>query len=313
VTSADVARESGVSRATVSYVLNNAPDRSISAATRALVIETAERLGHVPYAPARALRSGRMNVVLATVPGFSIGYVFDLALDELNRALGTRGYALLVTRIQEEQEGLNLRELWGSVTPTLVLAMGGLPDHARRFIAMSQAPLIEDGGILSHVEMGRMQAEYLIGHGHARLAFGYPEDPSIDRYARQRLEGVRAVCEEHELPAPVVGTVGTQLDAAMPVVEAWLAQGVTAVCGHNDDLALMVLTAVRSLGLEPGVDLSVMGVDDIPLAAMGLTTIAISTEVFTAAIIERVLAVLEDREAVPVHQRALRLVVRSSA
>jgi DNA-binding LacI/PurR family transcriptional regulator len=56
-----------------------------------------------------------------------------------------------------------------------------------------------------------------------------------------------------------------------------------------------------------------MGVDDIPLAAMGLTTIAISTEVFTAALIERVVAALEQREPVPPTEPTLRLVVRSSA
>lgn len=313
MTSADVARESGVSRATVSYVLNDTPDRSISAATRALVLETAERLGHVPYAPARALRSGRMNVVLVIVPGFSIGYIFDLTLDDLNRTLGSRGYALLVTRIREEKEGLNLRELWGSVTPTLVVAMGGLPDHARRFIAMSQAPLIDERGILSHVEMGRMQAEYLIGRGHTRLAFAYPEDPSIDRYARQRLEGVTEVCLARGLEAPVVGWIGTRVDAVRQVIEYWRRTGITAVCAHNDDLGLMILTALRTMGLEPGEDLAVMGVDDIPLAAMGLTTIAISTEVFTAALIERVVAALEQREPVPPTEPTLRLVVRSSA
>jgi DNA-binding LacI/PurR family transcriptional regulator len=313
VTSADVARESGVSRATVSYVLNNAPDRSISAATRALVLETAERLGHVPYAPARALRSGRMNVVLAIVPGFSIGYVFDLALDSLNRELGNRGYALLVTRVNEEQEGLNLRELWGSVTPTLVLAMGGLPAYARKFIDLSQAPLVEDHGIISHVDTGRMQAEYLIGHGHTRLAFGYPEDPSIDRYARQRLEGVREVCARHRIPEPVVGRVGTRIDGASDTVGHWRADGVTAVCAHNDEIALMVMAAMTTAGLQPGIDLAVVGVDDIPLAAIGLTTVAIATDVFTDAVVDNVVAVLEDRDPVPVTRPMLSMIVRASA
>lgn len=313
VTSADVARESGVSRATVSYVLNNAPDRSISAATRALVLETAERLGHVPYAPARALRSGRMNVVLAIVPGFSIGYVFDLALDSLNRELGNRGYALLVTRMNEEQEGMNLRELWGSVTPTLVLAMGGLPAYARKFIDVSQAPLVEDHGIISHVDTGRMQADYLLAKGHTRLAFGYPEDPSIERYARQRLEGVGAVCAEHGIDGPVVERVGTRLDAVRGVVERWIAAGVTAVCAHNDELALMVIAAMTTMGLQPGRELAVVGVDDIPLAAIGLTTVAIATEVFTDAVVENVVSVLEDRPAVADTRPMLSMIVRTSA
>jgi DNA-binding LacI/PurR family transcriptional regulator len=297
----------------VSYVLNNAPDRSISAATRALVLETAERLGHVPYAPARALRSGRMNVVLTIVAGFSIGYVFDLALDSLNRELGNRGYALLVTRVNEEQEGMNLRELWGAVTPTLVLAMGGLPAYARKFIDVSQAPLVEDHGIISHVDTGRMQAEYLTDKGHTRLAFGYPEDPSIDRYARQRLAGVTEVCADRSIAPPVVGTIGTQLEAARDLVQEWMDAGITAVCAHNDDIALLIIAAMATMGLQPGRDLAVVGVDDIPLAAIGLTTVAIATDVFTDAVVDNVVSVLEDRAPTPVTRPMLTMVVRSSA
>jgi DNA-binding LacI/PurR family transcriptional regulator len=313
VTSADVARASGVSRATVSYVLNNTPDRSISESPRALVRETADRLGHLPYAPARALRSGRMNVVLAIVAGFSIGYVFDLSLDRLNRELGNRGYAFLVTRLNDEKEGLNMRELWGAVTPTLVLGMGGIPDHARKLIQMSQASLVEDVGIFSYVDTGRIQAEHLDSRGHRRLGFAYPEDPNIDRYARQRLEGVRSVCAERGLPAPVVGIVGGRIDDIVGQIARWREAGVTAVCAHNDEVALMVMAAMNSLGLVPGVDLAVIGVDDIPLANMGLSTVSIDSDVFTAVLIERVVSVLEEREPVYGDRPLLSLVLRSSA
>ncbi len=313
VTSADVARASGVSRATVSYVLNNAPDRSISESTRALVLETADRLGHLPYAPARALRSGRMNVVLAIVAGFSIGYVFDLALDRLNRELGNRGYAFLVTRVNDEKEGLNIRGLWGAVTPTLVLGMGGIPEHARKLIEMSDATLVEDVGIISYVGTGRLQAEHLERSGHRILGFAYPEDPNIDRYARQRLEGVRAVCAERGLPEPLVGVVSSRIDAVVEQIERWRSAGVTAICAHNDDIALMVMAAMASIGLTAGVDLAVIGVDDIPLSNMGLSTVSIDSDVFTTVLIERVVSVLEGREPIVGDSPLLHLVLRSTA
>jgi DNA-binding LacI/PurR family transcriptional regulator len=73
VTSADVARVAGVSRATVSYVLNDTPHQTISAATRTRVFEAASSLGYAPSAAARALRTGRSDVVLCLLPDWPIG------------------------------------------------------------------------------------------------------------------------------------------------------------------------------------------------------------------------------------------------
>ena len=73
VTSADVARESGVSRTTVSYVLNGTPGTSISDATRQRVLEAAARLGYAPSAAARTLRSGRSDLVLCLLPDWPVG------------------------------------------------------------------------------------------------------------------------------------------------------------------------------------------------------------------------------------------------
>src|SRR4051812_47470164 len=72
VTSADVAAAAGVSRATVSYVLNGVHGR-ISEQTRARVHDAAERLGYVPNAMASALRAGRTEVVLLALPSWPLG------------------------------------------------------------------------------------------------------------------------------------------------------------------------------------------------------------------------------------------------
>ena len=72
MTSADVAAAAGVSRATVSYVLNGVHDR-ISERTRERVFDAAERLGYVPNAVASALRAGRTEVVLLALPSWPLG------------------------------------------------------------------------------------------------------------------------------------------------------------------------------------------------------------------------------------------------
>src|SRR4051794_30057731 len=68
VTSADVAREAGPSRATVSYVLTDDPRQRISDEARARVRDAAERLGYRPYGPARVLRGGLSRVALLVSP-----------------------------------------------------------------------------------------------------------------------------------------------------------------------------------------------------------------------------------------------------
>ncbi|MDQ0733692.1 LacI family DNA-binding transcriptional regulator [Arthrobacter agilis] len=96
ITSADVARESGVSRTTVSYVLTGRNGVSISAETRRRVHETAARLGYAPSAAARALRTGRSDLVLCILPDWPVGPVIETLLDELADGLSGRGLSVLV-------------------------------------------------------------------------------------------------------------------------------------------------------------------------------------------------------------------------
>jgi DNA-binding LacI/PurR family transcriptional regulator len=73
-TSRDVAAAAGVSRATVSYVLNGADTKHrITPATRDRVLEVAERLGYEPNAVALALRAGRTEIVLVEIPNWPLG------------------------------------------------------------------------------------------------------------------------------------------------------------------------------------------------------------------------------------------------
>src|SRR5215218_9071233 len=91
VTSADVARMAGVSRATVSYVLNDTPHQTISAHTRDRVLHAAAVLGYAPSAAARTLRTGRSDVVLCLLPDWPIGPEVGSMLGNLSTALARSG------------------------------------------------------------------------------------------------------------------------------------------------------------------------------------------------------------------------------
>lgn len=312
VTTADVARAAGVSRATVSYVLNNTPNRSISAATRELVTDTARRLRHVPNGPARTLRLGHSNTVLALIPQFRLGYIFEHALDELTRALDERGYNLLVhTRTDAHHD---IDQLWGQISPAVVVVIGHLAaselaDIERGFPVVSIAKLVPDFSI------GQKQATYLIDRGHRHLAYALPEDPFLLQFAVGRMKGFASVCRERGVPEPVIESIDFTAESVNAVVRHWraLAEPPTAVGVHNDELALVLMAGLGSLGLRVGHDLAIIGVDNIPMSEIGLTTVAISPRLTAASAVAAVLAQLGDETAEADDSGLLDVVVRNSA
>ena len=95
VTSADVAAAAGVSRATVSYVLNGV-DARVSEGTRERVLEAARTLGYTPNAMASALRAGRTSVVIFALPNWPLGPVVAELLSGSVGELDRLGYTPLV-------------------------------------------------------------------------------------------------------------------------------------------------------------------------------------------------------------------------
>lgn len=96
LTSADVARLAGVSRATVSFVLNDTQGHRVSEATRARVLDAAKQLGYVPHAAARSLRAGRSNLVLMPSSISAVGRLVSDWVDDLHSELDRHGYTAVL-------------------------------------------------------------------------------------------------------------------------------------------------------------------------------------------------------------------------
>jgi DNA-binding LacI/PurR family transcriptional regulator len=286
ITSADVAREAGLSRATVSYVLNNTPHQKIPEKTRQRVLDAAIRLGYAPSAAARALRGGRSDLVLCLLPDWPIGPETGAALENLSTFLAEHGITFLV-----HPRGSGTRpisEIWKAITPAAVLAYQDFSDQEQ---AAMRAAGVELAVVLfgrsgrrrreldvPQQRIGRLQVEHLAAAGHRRLGYAYPDDPRLRIFAQPRLDGVRAACADLGLDQPATHTVALQPDAAATAVRSWrkAKPRVTAVCAYNDEVALAVLAGARQHSLAVPKDLAVIGVDDIPaarLAAPPLTTI----------------------------------------
>lgn len=291
-TSADVAALAGVSRATVSFVLNERADVKISPATRQRVIDAATQLGYHPHAPARQLAGGSsltLGLVLLQTPEQVAG---DALLAETLRGLSTAartaGYRVLVESIIPGDGGyaeiLRTRRAEGLVIsgprrddPTLEpLVNEGFPIVLQGSLPGFRGPSVD----VDNVAGARRAVEHLIELGHRRIGC-VTNAPLAYTAASERLEGYRQALQaagivfnetlvaEGEFDAPSGHRAMTRLLAA---------DRVSAVFAASDVVALGVIGALREAGQRVPQDVSVVGFDDIPLAAYvdpPLTTVRI--------------------------------------
>jgi DNA-binding LacI/PurR family transcriptional regulator len=275
VTSRDVARASGVSQATVSYVINNNANQTISPETRERVLTAAKELGYIPNEQARALRSGKSNIALVTFPDFTLSHGFDTLIESLASEL--RSVPLSVVLHRHVANDISLRSIWQAIKPRVMIDMGAM---APEILAAAKAEGFDvitfalgggtDGDTAIEDDqriVGRLQAEHLVARGHRRIGYAFLDAPNIEEYSRPRFAGVQAVLAEADVPEPVSVSVVLDPASCAAAIDELRAAGVTAICAYNDDVAIPLLSAAIEKGLRVPDDLAIIGVDDVPLAA----------------------------------------------
>ncbi|NEB03273.1 LacI family DNA-binding transcriptional regulator [Streptomyces sp. SID13726] len=323
ITSADVAREAGVSRATVSFVLNGTKGQTISESTRQRVLETAARLHYAPSAEARTLSRGRSDVVLLYQPPQLPLTDLGALVEFLAAEFATVGLTAVIHPWSRKPDG----DVWTAITPVAVLAWD-LPDSdvaaMRRNGVRAVVSLTAESdpvaqwiwGAREH-SIARLQVERLLRAGHRRLGYARPHDERLAEASDMRLRALRRACAEHGVPAPVTLTVpGDEAgaEAAVDAVAAWREAAVTGVCAHDDVTALAVLAGLREHGLTAPSDLAVIGAVDSPaarLAAPPLTMVAVDMRDTARHLVEAVTSLLEGR-SVPAGPEVTRVIERGS-
>jgi DNA-binding LacI/PurR family transcriptional regulator len=315
----DVAQRAGVSVATVSrsYTVPGA----VREATRARVLRAAEALGYQPNRAARGLITGRTGNVGVIVPDLGNPY-FQGVLEGAQARAREADYAVFVADGQESaSEEESLIGAMGKQVDGILLCssrldletLAGLePVPAvvllnRRIGGLSTVTVDSAGGM-------RQAMAHLAQLGHERCAFlaGPPRSWSN----QQRLRGLRAAADAAGAEIVTIGPVAPQFEGGVEAAEQVLASGVTAVLAYNDLVAAGILSRLAALGVAVPAQLSVVGFDDIPLAAMltpALTTVAAPTIAAGAAAVDALLSRLERPAAAPTVQTLpATLVVRES-
>jgi DNA-binding LacI/PurR family transcriptional regulator len=277
-TAADVAREAGVSPATVGFVLNRTKGQTISEETRARVLAAAQHLNYKPHQAARALRSGRNKIVLLVLPDWPLEHSLRTNLDVLTHALAAHGYALITFTPLSDSTAT---PLWAILDPAVVIGYEPFsPEDIADMKSIGIRNIIPSPDatatrVSTDFASGpRLQTEYLLSLGHQRLGYAYPADPRLEEFIQARLQLVNEVCAEAGVPRPILREVHYQDGSGLGAAAAWREAGVTAVIAYNDETAADVIAGAVRGGIRVPEDLSVVGHDNSPLAARYLPSIS---------------------------------------
>jgi LacI family transcriptional regulator len=274
----EVAMAAGVSVASASYALNGTG--SVGEATRAHILEVAQRIGYRQNAAARAMKTGRSATIGLVLPDLSNPFFPSLAQTVIQTARDM-GYSLFLidtegSEVLEQAAMTTLAErgvdgiIW---FPVRDIGATTLPVEDMPLVVIDRTVAGVDVVLADYAEGGRLAAEHLIAMGHRRIGIvSGPEDISS---MRQRCDGAAAWIAGHgELAFKVVNAFSIDLEPA--VAQAIETSGATAVFAAADLIALGVIRHARARGLDVPRDLSVVGFDDIPWAELStppLTTI----------------------------------------
>lgn len=284
----DVAERAGVSTAVVSYVVNGGP-RPVAAETRDRVLAAIDELGYRPNQLAQGLKARRSHTVGLIVPSLTIPVYAEVAIG-LKHALIDDGYSILLCETEDDptqairySQVLDAKQVDGAViVPTAdpaeliaPLAASGTPmvmlEHES-----SQIPSI----IVDEHLGGYLATKHVLDLGHTNI--GLIRGKQTARTSSDRVNGFRKALAEHSLPASAAAVLEVADHFDLASAEAAATKLLsrpdrpTALLGHNDYMAVAIISAARRLGLSVPGDLSVVGYDDTQLAAFTnppLTTI----------------------------------------
>ncbi|MEO3973809.1 LacI family DNA-binding transcriptional regulator [Streptomyces sp. CAU 1734] len=277
-TSADVARLAGVSRATVSYVLNNTSSVRISEPTRRRVREAAEELGYVPHAAARSLRAGHTRMVLLPAVTFPVGPLHHQFFKELQWALRRLDY----TVVQYGSLGLDGDEAvraWAELRPVAVVSLGevGLTPSGVAMLKRSGAravitlaPRRVEGAhslVMDQSAVGGCAVTHLVQRGRRSIGVVMPREPGMELFAEPRIEGARRVAAATGAriePLPL----SYDVESATALARGWRRRGLDAVYAYNDDYAMLLMRALQDEGIGIPDETAVMGADDLLLGRL---------------------------------------------
>lgn len=276
-----VAERVGVSTSTVSHVINGT--RAVSEEVRKRVLATIDEMGYIPNAMARSLRNDTSHTIGVSIPDNThpcfaelLRGIEDAAFEVAYNIMLCNGYG------DVRRQAAHLRGLIEKRIDGLILVAGAARDELAPLLASLRVPVVladhEVSAVdtdfigLDHEATGYAATRHLIELGHRRIAC--VAGPRAEPHSLERIAGLRRALGDAGMPLPDAYLVHAAPDCAggHDAVQSLLAleSPPTAVFACNDLMALGGLCAATEAGVAVPGQLSVIGGDDLGMAAFAM-------------------------------------------
>jgi LacI family transcriptional regulator len=309
----EVAREAGVSVATVSRVFND--KGPVREETRRRIVEVAERLRYTPHGAARSLITKETHTVSVLLPDIH-GEFFSEVIRGIDSTAHGSGYHLLVASSHNDRVEIKalLRAMRGRVDGLIVMSPDvdaqTLEANLPESLPILLLNCLVDGTAFDSINIDNYggafaMVRHFAGLGHRRITLIKGAPKNYD--ARERLRGYRdavtALALDGSPELEIEGDFSEEAGYRAGLRLLAMPWRPTAVFATNDAMAIGCLYGLREAGVRVPEDLALAGFDDIPIARYmtpPLTSVSVSIANLGARAMERLLSSVKARNA---HQR----------
>lgn len=325
----DVARMAGVSRTTVSRVLNDSP--RVDRETREKVLAAMRKLNYQPSLAARNLRKQETKLIAVLIPTIANPF-FARLVEGMEQVAAGKGYNIILCNTGDDpgRELQFIRMLEQKQADGVILtALRNPADVVKQYLKYGPIVLaceyLDDNSLpavtIDNCRAAKEAAEHLIAWGHRKIA--YLNGPEHIILCRDRKKGYTAALEDHGLPVDNSlilhsnFTIAGGYDNTCKLLR--LKDRPTAIFAANDDMAVGAIKAIREHGLRVPEDVAVVGFDNNQISTViepQVTTVDQPIYRLGARVAELMLECLENPALVAVAGRivlAARLCIRQSS
>lgn len=329
VTLADIARELGLSKMTVSRAINNDP--LVKAKTRERVLEVSRRLNYQPNHFARALVTNRSFLLGVIVPDLMHSYFAEI-LHGISSYASSANFQIVIANTEEHvSREINEVEALRWRTDGLIIAPSLPQSKAEQYREMlqSSAKIVFIDRTLEgvncpmvttdNVEVGLLATEHLIKLGHKQIGHLRGTNTST---SKERLEGYKQALSRNDIAfdKDLVRECGLMELDGYQAMRAWIKSGNVpkAVFAVNDPAAIGAMQALTEAGIKIGEDIAIVGGGNIhygDMLSVPLTTVSWSRSEMGQAAARLLIQSIESDNGDAGHQKVIlspSLVVRKS-
>ena len=263
-TSADVASHAGLSRSTVSQILNGR-EHLFSADTIARVRASAAELGYRPSLAGRTLARGTSDIVITLLSNVTFNPRLRELVDTITADLAAAGLTNLLRFMGEDN---TLEDALLGLKPYGVVSLAWLSEEQRERLQQRGVRLIDqpqDVQVRIDRAIGELQAQHLAAAGYQTICFAAPVADRERSFATPRESGAQAWATRHGIHLAPTLHVPMERGSGQQAISR-LDEFPIGIAAYNDEIAMALLGAAIHAGLRVPDDVGIVGVDNSPIA-----------------------------------------------